>query len=581
MKQSYIFSALLLAMTVMPAWAQSSASLSNVDSQWGKLLVSSGVKTTTTGGQLVKGNDGSLYMLAAAGTKTSADVVSMGDTPIANGTQNTSTSYNQNFVLSKLNTSDGTPVWTVASVTGEVATTQQWAAATSDGGVIAAFSMRHTYGRLTDSIALVDATGDTTTVDWALETGATERYYRLAVMKVTADGAISWIRQIAVNHDPQPGATSDAYKKITPTGAYLYGMTVDSNDNIYLSGRVCTALTLTKADGSTVDITAHNVEGWSGDPQKSVGSLYIVKLDAQGNYLNSITSGGAATCEAMRGMKIKNNTLYVYGVIQGLAGTDITLGDKRVTMTGANTSWATANLSLDLDKVNFFKVYESTLSGSAINNPNMIVNDNDIYLMGQCKNAVDVEGTTVSTPSTRNAMLLKADAATGTLEAAITDATAFSSFFDAFEDQSQNIYLGYYTLNGALKLVKYDEATLTKQDEVQLFSNCATGQSLVVDGQNLYAMTRCKGSNLTSKAPATSAKAPFVVNATEYSCLISAYTLPFTASTAVKNVNAETTATAVIYYNLQGIASNEPQPGINIKVTTYSDGSREAVKIMQ
>ena len=139
-----------------------------------------------------------------------------------------------------------------------------------------------------------------------------------------------------------------------------------------------------------------------------MGSLYIVKLDAQGNYLNSITSGGAATCEAMRGMKIKNNTLYVYGVIQGLAGTDITLGDKRVTMTGANTSWATANLSLDLDKVNFFKVYESTLSGSAINNPNMIVNDNDIYLMGQCKNAVDVEGTTVSTPSTRNAMLLKA-----------------------------------------------------------------------------------------------------------------------------------------------------------------------------
>ena len=103
----------------------------------------------------------------------------------------------------------------------------------------------------------------------------------------------------------------------------------------------------------------------------------------------------------------------------------------------------------------------------------------------------------------------------------------------------------------------------------------------MVDGQNLYAMTRCKGSNLTSKAPATSAKAPFVVNATEYSCLISAYTLPFTASTAVKNVNAEKTATAVIYYNLQGIASNEPQPGINIKVTTYSDGSREAVKIMK
>lgn len=581
MKKFYILSALLLAMATMPVGAQSTGSLSNIDSQWGKLLVSSGTKTTTMGGQLVKGASGSLYMLAAAGTKTSSDVVSLGDTPIAHGTQNASTSYNQNFILSKISASDGTPVWAVASATGEIATGQQWAAATSDGGVIAAFCLRHTYGRLTDNIALVDATGDTTTVDWALEAGATNRYYRIAVMKVTADGTISWIKQIAVNHDPQPGATSDTYKKITPTGAYLYGMTVDSNDNIYLSGRVCTALTLTKADGSTVDITAHNVAGWNGDPQKSVGSLYIVKLDAQGNYLNSIASGGAATCETMRGLKIKNNTLYAYGIIQGLAGTDITLGDKRVTMTGTNTSWATASLSLDLETVNFFKVYESALSGSAINNPNMIVNDNDIYLMGQCKNQVDVDGNAVATPSTRNAMLLKADAATGTLEAAIVDGTAFSSFFDAFEDQNQNIYLGYYTLNGALKLVKYDETTLTKQDEVQLFSNCATGQSLVTDGQNLYAMTRCKGSNLTSKAPATRAKAPFVVNATEYSCLISAYTLPFAASTAVKNVSADKAVASVIYYNLQGIASTEPHAGINIKVTTYSDGSREAVKIMK
>lgn len=345
MKKFYILSALLLAMATMPVRAQSTGSLSNIDSQWGKLLVSSGTKTTTMGGQLVKGASGSLYMLAAAGTKTSSDVVSLGDTPIAHGTQNASTSYNQNFILSKINASDGTPVWTVASATGEIATGQQWAAATSDGGVIAAFCLRHTYGGLTDNIALVDATGDTTTVDWALEAGATNRYYRIAVMKVTADGTISWIKQIAVNHDPQPGATSDTYKKITPTGAYLYGMTVDSNDNIYLSGRVCTALTLTKADG-----------------------------------------------------------------------------------------------------------------------------------------------------------------------------------------------------------------------------------------QNLYAMTRCKGSNLTSKAPATSAKAPFVVNATEYSCLISAYTLPFAASTAVKNVNAEKTATSVRYYNLQGIESATPQAGINIKVTTYSDGSREAVK---
>ena len=50
--------------------------------------------------------------------------------------------------------------------------------------------------------------------------------------------------------------------------------------------------------------------------------------------------------------------------------------------------------------------------------------------------------------------------------------------------------------------------------------------------------------------------------------MISAYTLPFTASTAVKNVNAETTATAVIYYNLQGIRVDAANitPGIYLQV---------------
>ena len=37
----------------------------------------------------------------------------------------------------------------------------------------------------------------------------------------------------------------------------------------------------------------------------------------------------------------------------------------------------------------------------------------------------------------------------------------------------------------------------------------------------------------------------------------------------------------VRYYNLAGVESAEPQPGVSIKVTTYSDGSRQSEKVLR
>ena len=36
----------------------------------------------------------------------------------------------------------------------------------------------------------------------------------------------------------------------------------------------------------------------------------------------------------------------------------------------------------------------------------------------------------------------------------------------------------------------------------------------------------------------------------------------------------------VKYYNLAGVECVEPQDGINIKVTTYSDGTRKSEKVV-
>ncbi len=51
--------------------------------------------------------------------------------------------------------------------------------------------------------------------------------------------------------------------------------------------------------------------------------------------------------------------------------------------------------------------------------------------------------------------------------------------------------------------------------------------------------------------------------------------------TAIENIGNGKVATRVTYYNLMGVKSEVPHPGINIVVTHYSDGSRSAVKVVR
>ena len=51
--------------------------------------------------------------------------------------------------------------------------------------------------------------------------------------------------------------------------------------------------------------------------------------------------------------------------------------------------------------------------------------------------------------------------------------------------------------------------------------------------------------------------------------------------TGVKEVQTTRTVTGVYYYNLMGVKSDKPHDGLNIVVTTYSDGSRTSKKILR
>ena len=52
-------------------------------------------------------------------------------------------------------------------------------------------------------------------------------------------------------------------------------------------------------------------------------------------------------------------------------------------------------------------------------------------------------------------------------------------------------------------------------------------------------------------------------------------------ATGVEDVNAEKTVAGVVYYNLLGAASDRPFEGVNVVVTTYTDGTKSSKKILR
>ena len=58
-------------------------------------------------------------------------------------------------------------------------------------------------------------------------------------------------------------------------------------------------------------------------------------------------------------------------------------------------------------------------------------------------------------------------------------------------------------------------------------------------------------------------------------------TLTVSVITAVKDVNANKTVAGKKYYNLAGVESDQPFDGVNVVVTTYTDGTKAASKVIK
>ena len=502
MKKITLLAVAVLASASMLASAQS---LGGTQTLWAKFVKNTQNEQalTSQGNQMVLAQDGGLYCIGNIGSTTAEQMTVLTDgtnaTNLAQGIDYSGNGANQGLLIMKLS-ADGELVWTVAQTNGEAAVNENWVAATADGGLVALVNLRHTEGHLGDNITIKDAKGNNFDYEWTVEA----RSFRSFIIKIDADGGIEWTREIEANATADE-ATYPAWSQTSRNigqGIKTYALDIDNEGNIYVGGLMCATLT---TDGVTIPV--HNVASWNGNAQTTVGNMFVIKFDQDGNYVKHLVSEGEATQENVRALKVVGNKLYMAAWIAGVAGTEFSIGGKSVTPATVNGSWALAELDTNLN-VNWLQFYESTISGSAWQMPTMTIAGDHIYLMGTAKYGYTIGETNyTNTPANkaRQSWLMQFDRSNGNATAATVLATGAMQmqhgFFGGYEGTDGNFYAiergltPSASFGSEMILYKFNQETLEIDDNVQLALGSCDGQSLVTDGTKVYVMNRFGNKN--------------------------------------------------------------------------------------
>lgn len=544
MKKIFTLVALALASVGMLATAQTN----EITTLWGKTMSATyGTSRagTSMGGDVAVGKD-AVAFLGSIGTYSDSDVLKFGDTTIGKGTNyaGTSTSGNEtvNLTLTDL---DGNVKWSVYSTNGELMTNCDRVKIGNDGSVYAAFMMRHTEGRGTETPGFIDASGNETKLsDWnciSSTDNKEHRYYKVLVMKVSADGNIQWIREIVGDHTPVAG--SSLLVNGIPT--YLYGLAV-TDDAIYVSGRATATTEFAKADGSKLTLTPHNVAGWSGDSQTTAGDMFVAKLDKDGYAENLLTTTGNVDYETSATVEQFGNRLYLMASVKGLASsTDYKLGSTTYSVP-EYVSLLVAELDKDLG-VKWSHLYKGSenakKSKGILQYMRMNKIGDDLWLSGMGQyNLSNEDGTkTMAMTSTLNeGYILRLNANNGdwiNATTAIKDfESAITGYMGVFGDEAKDeiwVY-GYNFKNDGVFLRKYNKDLTTDKTQTKLLGgSLPTAYAAASSSDRLYTVARGRGSLAFAGKTET-------ITADKYTAVYACYQLPYNVATVVENVAAKT-----------------------------------------
>lgn len=435
--------------------------------------------TTTAGDNaidLTADASGNLYFLNTIATMDSAPDAFYAGQKIFTGALGSKQS--NSLDLTKTDAA-GNAVWTIYTSMGDCDSSQGGLSVSAAGDVYFLCKIRHTDTSLDKAVTFVDATGAAHTVG---EAAVSDNYYFLVLGKASANGAIEWLKTITASTTPVVNNGKD----FIANAVYVRGLALDNDNNIFIGGNYRTALTFTNADVEGATITPRNVSAWNGDPQGSVGDMFIAKFSSDGSFVASLTGQGASQqYEQVMGLTAANGMIYVNGAVTPVAdGTpSVTLAGKSFPLGSVITPFVGA-----IDPATMTAAWMTSLQSNPVDNkaayqnPTVNVIGDKLWLTAQGNgNYLASSGSVffMTTQGTlREGLLVRFDANTGTVEHGVNSragfdglqATALTVFCGVMQnpDAPQDIYVYGSGLNAAVGAYvrKYDAATLTADPDV-------------------------------------------------------------------------------------------------------------------
>lgn len=461
------------------------------------------VDGATTAGDNVMGmcksSDGYYYIATNFGTSTTQKALNVwfdgellkNEHGAYEGSPYTGNSQNGNMLLQKV-AKDGSVVWTTFTKKGDVDHAE--VAPTSDGGLIVALKCRawEKEAGLENMLCYVDATESETNI-----TGdQVESEYRYLIMKITKTGTIEWYRKITGL------VKTDGVKQPTKNNIYVYGLVVDENDNIYLAGNFRTEMYLNKSDGTKATLVAKSsVDTWDGNSQKTVGDMFLVKLDSKGYYLNSIVNNGIVNCAFLDKVAYNNGKLYLDGRVRSV-GNDITFGGVKVNASKDFQTQLLLSVNTEDLSVNYIKSLtsvENVQKRFVIQNKSAQYLNGYVYFTGLLNGSwkQESESENIVTNHSSNQLkgyVLKMNPETGRIEkAAVRTDGGIGGFCGVYEG-AEKLYAFGYDFSGGAIIAPIDKETYAVETPIIVCKYGLVGNATtpIVDGENFVMANRGK-----------------------------------------------------------------------------------------
>jgi hypothetical protein len=228
---------------------------------------------------------------------------------------------------------------------------------------------------------------------------------------------------------------------------------VDSEGNIYIGGNYRAPMILTGENNSTYVPTPRNISTYNGDVQAAAGGLYVIRLDANGNYVNHLRASGELTRDQASLFYVDGSTIYIAGNVKGKSGDELTIGGKSIKLKNTYEGFFVASVATTLKTVNYLvpiTAYGDSKSTNSTKLRDLKLIDGKLYVAGGGKggygDASSTEAAVKSTGTTEEGWLIALNASDASWVSAINNATNIGAYLTVFS-YGGNLYAYGYRLN--------------------------------------------------------------------------------------------------------------------------------------